>query len=43
MGTSHNLSHNFARAFEIQYLSASGRREYVATTSWAARPGCSGA
>ncbi|HZA84792.1 MAG TPA: proline--tRNA ligase, partial [Actinomycetes bacterium] len=34
MGTSHNLGHNFARAFDIQYLSASGRREYVATTSW---------
>jgi prolyl-tRNA synthetase len=34
MGTSHNLGHNFARAFDIQYLSASGKREYVATTSW---------
>jgi prolyl-tRNA synthetase len=34
MGTSHNLGHNFARAFDIQYLSAAGRREYVATTSW---------
>jgi prolyl-tRNA synthetase len=34
MGTSHNLGHNFARAFDIQYLSAEGRREYVATTSW---------
>ena len=34
MGTSHNLGHNFARAFDIQYLSASGSREYVATTSW---------
>jgi prolyl-tRNA synthetase len=34
MGTSHNLGHNFARAFDIQYLSAEGRRELVATTSW---------
>src|SRR4029453_14367061 len=34
MGTSHNLGHNFAKAFDIQYLSAEGRREYVATTSW---------
>jgi prolyl-tRNA synthetase len=34
MGTSHNLGHNFARAFDIQYLSAQERREYVATTSW---------
>ena len=34
MGTSHNLGHNFARSFDIQYLSAEGRREYVATTSW---------
>jgi prolyl-tRNA synthetase len=34
MGTSHNLGHNFARAFDIQYLSSAGKREYVATTSW---------
>ncbi|HYT25436.1 MAG TPA: proline--tRNA ligase [Actinomycetota bacterium] len=34
MGTSHNLGHNFARSFDIQYLSADGTREYVATTSW---------
>jgi prolyl-tRNA synthetase len=34
MGTSHNLGHNFARAFDIQYLSAEDKREYVATTSW---------
>ncbi len=34
MGTSHNLGHNFARAFDITYLSAQGTREYVATTSW---------
>ena len=34
MGTSHNLGHNFARAFDITYLSAGGTREYAATTSW---------
>ncbi len=34
MGTSHNLGHNFARAFDITYLSAKGTREHVATTSW---------
>ncbi len=34
MGTSHNLGHNFARAFDITYLSATGTREHVATTSW---------
>jgi prolyl-tRNA synthetase len=34
MGTSHNLGHNFARSFDIQYLDAEGRRQYVATTSW---------
>jgi prolyl-tRNA synthetase len=34
MGTSHNLGHNFARAFDITYLSAQGTREHVATTSW---------
>jgi prolyl-tRNA synthetase len=34
MGTSHNLGHNFARAFDITYLSAHGTREHVATTSW---------
>ncbi|HEX2075868.1 MAG TPA: His/Gly/Thr/Pro-type tRNA ligase C-terminal domain-containing protein [Geodermatophilus sp.] len=34
MGTSHNLGHNFARAFDIQYLDAGGERRYVATTSW---------
>jgi prolyl-tRNA synthetase len=34
MGTSHNLGHNFARAFDIQYLAADGTRQYVATTSW---------
>jgi prolyl-tRNA synthetase len=34
MGTSHNLGHNFARSFDIQYLDAEGQRQYVATTSW---------
>ena len=34
MGTSHNLGHNFARAFDIQYLDAGGERRYAATTSW---------
>jgi prolyl-tRNA synthetase len=34
MGTSHELGQNFARAFGIDYLSASGQRELVWTTSW---------
>ena len=34
MGTSHELGQNFARAFEIDYLSAQGRQEYCWTTSW---------
>src|SRR4029079_6698534 len=34
MGTSHELGQNFARVFGIEYLSASGRRELVWTTSW---------
>jgi prolyl-tRNA synthetase len=34
MGTSHNLGHNFARAFDIQYLDAAGERRHAATTSW---------
>jgi prolyl-tRNA synthetase len=34
MGTSHNLGHNFARAFDIQYLDANGERRHAATTSW---------
>jgi prolyl-tRNA synthetase len=34
MGTSHELGQNFARAFEIDYLSAEGRQEYCWTTSW---------
>ncbi|MGH3684226.1 MAG: proline--tRNA ligase [Pseudonocardiaceae bacterium] len=34
MGTSHELGQNFARAFNVQYLAASGQREYVWQTSW---------
>jgi prolyl-tRNA synthetase len=34
MGTSHELGQNFARAFGIDYLAASGRRELAWTTSW---------
>ena len=34
MGTSHNLGHNFARAFDIRYLDAGGERRLAATTSW---------
>ncbi|GAA0899976.1 proline--tRNA ligase [Pseudonocardia zijingensis] len=34
MGTSHNLGHNFARAFDIRYLDADGERRHAATTSW---------
>ncbi len=34
MGTSHNLGHNFARAFDIHYLDAAGGRRHAATTSW---------
>src|SRR6187397_2264310 len=34
MGTSHELGQNFAAAFGIDYLAASGRRELVWTTSW---------
>jgi prolyl-tRNA synthetase len=34
MGTSHNLGHSFARAFDIQYLDAKGERRHAATTSW---------
>jgi len=32
--TSHNLGHNFARSFDIQFLDADGQRKYCATTSW---------
>ena len=34
MGTSHELGQNFARAFSIDYLAASGQRELAWTTSW---------
>lgn len=33
-GTSHYLGQNFAKAFDIKYLSAAGKAEYVYTTSW---------
>jgi prolyl-tRNA synthetase len=34
MGTSHELGQNFARAFDITYLSEQGRQELCWTTSW---------
>jgi prolyl-tRNA synthetase len=34
MGTSHFLGQNFARAFDVQFLTASGERDYVWATSW---------
>jgi prolyl-tRNA synthetase len=34
MGTSHELGQNFAKAFDVQYTSDSGGREYVWQTSW---------
>ncbi|HZM83594.1 MAG TPA: proline--tRNA ligase [Candidatus Limnocylindrales bacterium] len=34
MGTSHELGQNFARAFDIEFSSASGARELAWTTSW---------
>lgn len=33
-GTSHFLGQNFAKAFNIKYLSAEGKEEHVYTTSW---------
>lgn len=33
-GTSHNLGQNFAKAFEIKYLSKDNVEEYCWTTSW---------
>lgn len=36
MGTSHDLGHNFAKAFDIGYLDANSQRVLVATTSWGA-------
>ncbi|MDR1999006.1 MAG: proline--tRNA ligase [Frankiaceae bacterium] len=34
MGTSHELGQNFAKAFDIRYLGASGAQELAWTTSW---------
>jgi prolyl-tRNA synthetase len=34
MGTSHEFGTNFAKAFGIEYLAASGQRELCWTTSW---------
>jgi prolyl-tRNA synthetase len=34
MGTSHELGQNFAKAFDIQYLDATGAQQYAWTTSW---------
>ena len=34
MGTSHELGQNFAKAFNTQFLAATGEREYVWQTSW---------
>jgi prolyl-tRNA synthetase len=34
MGTSHELGQNFAKAFDITYLSEQGRQEVAWTTSW---------
>ncbi|HST64752.1 MAG TPA: proline--tRNA ligase [Mycobacteriales bacterium] len=34
MGTSHELGQNFAKAFDIQFLSRDSRREYAWQTSW---------
>jgi len=36
MGTSHELGQNFARAFDIDYLSKEGKQELAWTTSWGA-------
>jgi prolyl-tRNA synthetase len=33
-GTSHFLGQNFAKAFEVQFLSKENKREYVWATSW---------
>ncbi|WP_345381325.1 proline--tRNA ligase [Pseudonocardia yuanmonensis] len=34
MGTSHNLGHNFARAFDIRFSDVGGASRHAATTSW---------
>ena len=33
-GTSHNLGQNFSKAFGIDYLTDSGNKAHVYTTSW---------
>lgn len=33
-GTSHHLGQNFAKAFDVKYLSSEGQLEYVWATSW---------
>jgi len=33
-GTTHFLGQNFAKAFDVQFLSKAGQREYVWATSW---------
>ena len=33
-GTSHHLGQNFAKAFDVQFQSSEGKREYVYATSW---------
>jgi prolyl-tRNA synthetase len=33
-GTSHFLGQNFAKAFDVQFLSKEGKRDYVWSTSW---------
>ena len=33
-GTSHNLGQNFAKAFDVKYLSDQGQQEFVWATSW---------
>ncbi|MDR1225566.1 MAG: proline--tRNA ligase [Prevotellaceae bacterium] len=33
-GTSHFLGQNFAKAFDVQYLSKEGKKEFVWATSW---------
>jgi prolyl-tRNA synthetase, family I len=34
MGTSHELGQNFARAFDINFLTSAGERKFAWTTSW---------
>jgi prolyl-tRNA synthetase len=34
MGTSHELGQNFAKAFDVRYLGADGKREFAWQTSW---------